>query len=129
MKFMSPYIFPEYRRGKTRCWIYSLNSASAYCNPTEEGLSYPCSPGHRSRPPRRSPRDRCSSWGRARKYKRRLSRKEARSCGSCSPGSSGIESYCRETTTKGAVLLFPASISTAPCLRLKGAFPKLAICK
>lgn len=90
------------------------------------GLSYPCSPGHRSRPPRRSPRGRCSSWGKAPRCRRHPSRKEPRSCGSCSPGSSGIGSYC---TGKTMVLLLLASGATAPRLRLKGPFPKFAICK
>lgn len=129
MKSMSPHIYLEYQGGKTRCQLYSFNSASAPHNPNSKGLFYLCIPSRRSRPLRHSPHDHCSSWGKAQRCRHRLSRRQAHSCGSCSPGSSETESCCRETTRKGTALLFPASASTASCWRLKGAFPKLVTCK
>lgn len=37
MQYMSSYIFPEYWRGETSCQVDRFNSASAECNPPEEG--------------------------------------------------------------------------------------------
>lgn len=87
--------------------------------------SYLCSPSHKNRPPRHSPHDHCSNWGKAQKCKHHLNRKEAHSCGSCSPGSSGIESYC-----KGTIMTwyYYSQLSNllhtfcALCLREKSAF-------